>query len=163
MGATSKPEFPPLLGHGFHDMTVAEVRQLCVGRFPTSITRSLIMDRLHDLIRRLSAAGVTGKVWVDGSFVTEKIDPGDVDILIHVTSDLYDNDPVKRATVDWAAHPDRFDTHSCDAYKWIEYSVGHPLFADSEDSRRYWTDWYGLSRGGTPKGIVVISLPAVVT
>lgn len=121
------------------------------------------MEGLEEVIRRLSGAAIVGEVWVDGSFVTEKIDPEDVDILVRVSSDQYDNDAAKRAVVDWASHPDLWDTHSCDAYKWIEFTVSHPLFADSETMRDYWTNWYGHSRKGTPKGIIVVNLPAAIS
>jgi hypothetical protein len=121
------------------------------------------MDGLHDVLRDLSAAGITGEVWVDGSFVTEKIDPEDADLLIRVSSDQYDADPAKRAAVDWAADAKRAETHSCDVYKWIEYSRGHPLFALSEDDRNFWTNWYGQSRKGEPKGIAILTLPVVIS
>jgi hypothetical protein len=158
-----KPEFPPLLAPGFHRFTVAELRRMCVRRFLTSISRSGIMDGLHDLLRQLSAAGITGEVWVDGSFVTEKIDPEDADLLIRVSSEQYDKEPTKRAAIDWAADASRADTHSCDVYKWIEFSRRHPLFADNMETEEYWTNWYGHSRGGEPKGIAVISLPVVIS
>jgi hypothetical protein len=158
-----KPEFPPLLAAGFHRLTIAELRRLAVKRFPISITRSGIMDGLHEVLRKLSEPGIIGEVWVDGSFLTEKIDPGDADLLIRVSSAQYDADPGKRAAIDWAADPKRAETHSCDVYKWIEYSRGHPLHVLSEDDRDYWTNWYGQSRTGEPKGIAVLTLPVVIS
>jgi hypothetical protein len=157
-----KPEFPPLLPAGFHTMTVAEVRDLCVTPFTSSLTRRGIFDGLIDLVRQISEAGVDGEIWLDGSFLTNKIDPIDVDCLLRVGSDDYDNDAAKRAVIDWASHEDRLDSHSCDSYKWVEYDAGHPLFAISEDTRRYWSDWYGMSRKKVEKGIAVVLLPAVI-
>lgn len=157
-----KPEFPPLLAPGFHWMTVAEVRELCVIAFPSSLTRRAIMEGLEEVISRLNNADIDGEIWIDGSFLTSKIDPLDVDYLLCVGSDIYDHDPAKRLVIDWASHEDLRDSHSCDAYKWIKYDKGHPLFADSEDTRKYWTDWYGISRKRIAKGIAVVILPAVV-
>jgi hypothetical protein len=161
MGASQlKPEFPPLLTAGFHFYSLAELRALCVAPFDgVSITRRAIMDHLAAIVDKLSTAGIVGEVWVDGSFLTQKIDPDDSDILVRVASSIYDTDPQKRAVVDWASHPDLYVTHTCDAYKWIEYTVGHPLHSDSESDRVYWTDWYGKSRKGILKGIAVITLP----
>lgn len=139
-----KPEFPAPLSAGFHPMTVAAVRTLCVTGIKGSIRRSLIMDRLTEVIRKLSEAGIIGEIWLDGSFVTEKIDPDDVDTLLRISSDQYDSDVATRTIVDWASAAELKETHSCDAYKWIEYSAGHPLFPDSQDSRRYWTDFFGV-------------------
>lgn len=120
------------------------------------------MDGLEHVVGRISSADVRGELWLDGSFLTQKIDPMDVDYLLRVGSDIYDHDPEKRTIVDWASSAELKDSCSCDAYKWIEYNVGHPLFADSERDREYWTNWYGVSRKGIRKGIAVVTLPAVL-
>jgi Family of unknown function (DUF6932) len=156
-----KPEFPPLLTPGFHSVSLGEVRGLCVTKFPTSLTRRAIMDGLRQVIRKLNEADIEGELWLDGSFLTEKIDPEDVDYLLCVGSDIYDVDPAKRAVIDWASHADLKTSHLCDAYKWVEYKPGHPLFAYSEDERRYWADFFGTSRKKIRKGIAVVTLPAV--
>lgn len=102
-----------------------------------------------------------GELWVDGSFVTQKIDPGDVDILVHVSSGIYEGNAGKRQAVDWATSPNLKKTHSCDAFPWIEYTRRHPGFKESERDRIYWTDVFGGHKEGfIPKGIIVISLPA---
>ena len=122
------------------------------------------MRGLDEVVRKLNGChGLRGNLWLDGSFLTEKIDPEDVDYLLCVASDLYENDPAVRAAVDWASAEDRHFSHYCDAYKWIEYTSGHPLFKNAVRERADWTQWYGTSRGGVPKGIVVISLPALMT
>lgn len=162
MGSVSiKPEFPPLLKPGFHPYGLADLRALCVDGIKSSITRKGIMDRLDEIAGAIQAAGISCELWIDGSFVTEKIDPEDVDMLVCVQSDLYDNDPAVKATIDWASDPDRWNTHACDSYKWVEYSSGHPLFADSEVTRLYWADWFGVSRRGVHKGIAVVALSQV--
>src|SRR5688500_8482129 len=106
MGAYLKPEFPPLLPDGFHPMTLADLRALCVSSRGPSLTRARIVEGLDDLVGRLVRAAVLGEVWIDGSFVTEKVDPEDVDILIHALSSQYDSDASVRAAVDWASHAD---------------------------------------------------------
>src|SRR4051794_8743849 len=110
MGASQlKPEFPALLPAGFHLYSLAELRAICVTPFNgSSITRRAITDHLDAIVGKLSAAGILGEVWVNGSFLTQKIDPDDSDILVRVASSIYDNDPQKRAVVDWASHPDLY-------------------------------------------------------
>jgi hypothetical protein len=118
------------------------------------------MEGISKVVCRLNDDGVRGEIWLNGSFVTEKIDPEDVDMLIRVPSDLYDMNPRVRAAVDWATEERRRESHNCDSYPWVEYMAGHPLFAQSEDDRRYWTHWFGTSRAGVAKGIAVVPLPA---
>ena len=160
-GSYPKPEFPPLLERGFQHWTMPQVRAGLVTAFATSLTRRGIMAGLERFVGRLDEAGITGELWLDGSFLTEKIDPEDVDCLVRVPSDLYDGDAAKRTVVDWASEVDRRDTRSCDADKWVEYTQGHPLFRQSDADREFWTGWFGKSRGGVPKGIVVVVLPTV--
>ena len=111
-----KPEFPALLGAGFHIRTLGEVRELCVRAFATSLSRRAIMDGIEQIIRKLNEFEVAGEMWLDGSFVTSKIDPDDVDSLLRVSSDIYEGDATKRTIIDWATEPDRWNTHSCDSY-----------------------------------------------
>lgn len=101
----SHQEYPPLLTAGFHSMSLDQVKALCVTPFEqTSTTRSLIMFGLVSMIGRLEYAMVQGEIWIDGSFVTEKIDPIDVDILLHVKADFYNNaNTDQQEAVDWVA------------------------------------------------------------
>jgi hypothetical protein len=118
------------------------------------------MVGLESVLIELSKVGFPGQVWVDGSFVTQKIDPDDVDILIHVDSAVYDANVACKTAVDWASDEDRYASHSCDAYKWIEYKRGHPLFSISDGDHRYWTDWFGGHKPNRiAKGILVVNLP----
>lgn len=158
---SEKPDYPPLLEGGLHVLTWAQLRELCVERFSTSLSRRYIMEGLEEVVRRLQTAGVMGEVWVNGSFLTEKVDPKDVDYLIRVSADAYDSNATVRAAVDWATSDELVASRCCDGYKWIEYPAGHPLFSESEESRVYWTGFFGTSRGGQAKGIACIPIPVV--
>lgn len=156
----SKIDYPPLITEGQVRVTLETLQQTCSGNFPTSLTRQTIAGGLERLARRLSSAGVTGEIWVDGSFVTSKSDPEDADILIRVSAELYDSDREVKKLVDWASSEERKNDHSCDSFLWVEYEKGHPLHTMSEADRRYWSDWYGKAPStGSPKGILVLELP----
>jgi hypothetical protein len=162
--STLKPEFPPLLAPGFHSIDLAGVYRLCVAgkRFELSVSRKAVFEGFRQVVEALNQAGVNGQLWIDGSFVTEKIDPHDVDMLLHVQSSEYDGDADKREVISWATSPELLESHSCDSYCWVEYSSGHPLALQNNADRQYWSDWFGFSRPPqrTPKGIAVLSLPA---
>ncbi len=114
MASSGKVEYPPLLTVGFHVMTVKEVRTLCVESFPLSKTRDGIMTKLETIIDTLGKEKIEADVWADGSFLTEKIDPEDSDILLHVQGDYYDNaTPEQRKVIDWVNSNLR-TTHLCD-------------------------------------------------
>ena len=67
---------------GLHEMAVPDMRTMCVANFPLSGTRAMIMEGLIAILKRLRTAGMgDADVWVNGSFLTKKIDPNDVDLL----------------------------------------------------------------------------------
>jgi hypothetical protein len=70
-----KPDFPPLLPEGLHPTTIAELRELCVAGFPLSNGRERIMAGLEAVVQRLEQEGIVGDLWVDGSFMTQAIEP----------------------------------------------------------------------------------------
>ncbi|GAB2668285.1 DUF6932 family protein [Arenimonas aestuarii] len=77
----SKPDFPPLLQAGFHPLDRAGLEELCVSAFPGSTTRRELLDQFDAFMGELRGYGLKGQIWIDGSFVTEKPDPSDIDLL----------------------------------------------------------------------------------
>ncbi len=72
------------------------------------------MTKLETIIDTLGKEKIEADVWADGSFLTEKIDPEDSDILLHVQGDYYDNaTPEQRKVIDWVNSNLR-TTHLCD-------------------------------------------------
>ena len=92
----AKLSFPGLLPAGFHTKTLEEVKILCVENFPNSTTRSIIFESfVENFIIPLTNTGLKCDVWVDGSFITEKEDPEDVDILIEYNPQIvYQNEQI---------------------------------------------------------------------
>ena len=118
------------------------------------------MAGLRDVLAKLGAVGISAEVWVDGSFLTEKMDPDDVDFAIRLQGADFDAAPQDVFdAVEWAVS-DLKASHRVDGYAWAEWPDGHPQHDFGEGRRSYWAKWYGTSRGGHPKGIVVIRLGA---
>ena len=82
MAGEHKEEFPPLLPLGFHRLTLIQVRAICVDRFPKSATRASIMDGIDFVVSELHRSGLRLEIWVNGSFLTQKLDPEDSDIAV---------------------------------------------------------------------------------
>jgi hypothetical protein len=155
---SNKPEFPSLLTIGRHDINLSDLRQLCVNHFPLSKTRSHIMAGLEKIIKKLKINGIKGEVWINGSFVTEKINPEDVDLVLRVSADFYDNATQKqRDTVDWLSSNLK-NTYFCDTYFFMEWPEGHPNYWHGHLWYNYWMKQFGFSRGNEMKGIPVLSL-----
>jgi hypothetical protein len=158
---TVDSDFPSLLPLGMHELSLTELRRLCVDNFSLSSTRNTIMQGLEQIVDTLNSQAIEGKLWVDGSFVTEKINPNDSDVVLFIQGPFYDNATIQqRQIVDWFGQ-DLKASHCCDIYVSYEWPVGHPLYWVGEYWRAYWLRQWGFGRDetiGPAKGIAVISL-----
>ena len=152
-----KPEFPALLPVGFHNRSAAEVREMCVSDFPLSRTREPIMIGLETLFGELTRQAIATQVWVDGSFLTAKVNPEDVDIVLCTKAGVYDNGTdAQRNVLNNVASMDLKQNLHCDSYVFYEYPEDHPLHAVGEFTRAYWMRQFGMSRSNEFKGIAVV-------
>jgi hypothetical protein len=74
-----------LLPLGVHDCTIGEVRQH-LGSFQTTDRRPKLFDKLQALVREAWATGLVSEIIIDGSFVTAKPDPNDIDLILVLNS-----------------------------------------------------------------------------
>ena len=153
-------EYQPLLPVGFHRMAVADLRALCVQRFPLSATRAGIMTGLEHVLQELHGKGIVGEVWIDGSFLTEKIDLVDVDGSICIPFAFWQSATLEqRDTINRISPANLKAAYHCDLYAWIEYPQGHADYARGQWLRAYWHRQWGFSRSEEMKGIAVVVLP----
>lgn len=120
------------------------------------------MDCLDSVIRRLCNVGFYGELWVDGSFLTVKNDPEDVDLLLFVPMDFYQfGTPAQKDAIDWFESGLKYQ-YLCDSYVTMQYPPGHLLGQRrNRQKRSEWMDRYGRSvKTKDPKGIIGIFLPA---
>lgn len=157
-GPSSSPEYPPLLGAGFHPVNLESLKELCVAPFSSSDTREDIMSGLESLLAILRDSDITGELWIDGSFLTSKIDPKDVDIVLRLEPNFIDEASDEQVqTIDWFGD-NRSEDYRCDSYVFIEYPKGHDLEGEGEWDRAYWIRQFGFSRREDHKGITVLTL-----
>ena len=160
-----KPEFPPLLAEGMHPMSLAELENLCVTPFPLSSTRKGIMAGLHTVVSRIAEAGIRCDIWVDGSFLTQKIDPVDVDIIALIPAEFYDaGTDQQRDVIEWLTSGENLPRREfrCDTHAEPIYPESSPMHYMVPDAIQYWRSIYGRSvESGEPKGIAVIEVREV--
>lgn len=159
--SSAKLEFPPLLPAGLHPKSLAEVRGLCVNAFPLSTTRAAIMADLEKAVQRLVAVRIRADVWVDGSFLTEKINADDVDIVVCAQGAVYDGGSAEqREALDWVKSNLKYSQGMlCDSYVFYTYPESDSLYWVGEMMRAYWMKQYGFNRTEDYfKGIAVVVL-----
>ncbi len=141
---------------GFHDWTVEEARKRLVNTFPESRTRERIWSGYVRLCRELVVIIEECEHWLNGSFVTAKVDPGDLDLLVVVDKEKTD------ALAGEAG--EAFDalvnakttqgTHLCDSYPLFRLAAGLRGYEEYVIQRAYWRGQFGFDRNERPKGIV---------
>lgn len=151
-------DYPSLLPAGLHPLSLAEVRVLCVDAFPLSASRGAIMGGLESVVDDLGRQGIEGEIWVDGSFLTGKIDPRDVDIVLRIRAQFYDEAPPAQQAVIEMIGSNLKNARRCDSYVFAEWPEGHPLHEAGRRLHDYWLGWFGHDRSGAPKGIAVLTL-----
>lgn len=83
-----KEDFPPIFGPGRHLLSIQDVRRILAPQGSDPIRYTMYLE-LFALYRRLQIHGIRCQLWLDGSFVTEKLQPSDVDLSIMVHEDTY--------------------------------------------------------------------------
>ncbi len=121
------------------------------------------MDGLRNVINDLNQFGYTLEIWVDGSFMTQKLNPDDSDVAVRVDGVQFDaSSPLKQQGFRNFLNTDFSDTHKCDLYGFTEYPSGHSLYDYGQWRRAYWLNKFGFSRKEEPKGLAVIRTPYLV-
>ncbi|SRR5258708_6242018 len=157
-------DYPPLLPNGLHPKTLTELHQVCVAEFPLSQSRASKFAGLRRIVERLAAEGIQGDLWIDGSFLTQKIEPGDIDIALRLEpAFLTQVSTAQTRLLKWFGSGDatiraeiRRD-FSCDSYAFCDIPSGQPGYP-GHDMRQYWLNQFGVDRSGAPKGIAVLSI-----
>lgn len=150
----------PLVGGvlepGVHDSTVAEVRERFVDDFAASSRREGILEDWLLYREALQFVCPIDEEWIDGSFTTDKLEPGDIDLVVFVDAPTFEAlSPARQKLFNYMIlHPPVKQFWSCDAYAVPRWPVGHPLRTGTEQATAYWENMFGHTRSGAPKGIV---------
>lgn len=145
-------EYPALLDQGFHAMTLEELGDVCVNGFQNNEHRRELWSRFERFLRRLRSTGLDYELWVNGSFLTQKREPADIDVVV-----FYDPQAVnslgdsEKATIRHLFEQPRVTK--------LRYRT-HAFFAPKIDAKAlsYWQRWFGRDRSNNPKGIVKLTI-----
>ena len=119
------------------------------------------MQGFRRIYRQALNLGISGDLVVDGSFLTQEIDPDDIDFALVVAPDFYDNcNPEQRKFLEWIRDEKSIAaTHLCDCYLCVEWPPEHEMYFDGLQNRQYWVLWYSKSKiYKRERGVVIVSL-----
>lgn len=140
-------DLPPLLPPGIHQITREWLQTNCVDPFPLSRQRPQVIAGFDRIVDRLQSLKIPCHLIVDGSFLTEEIEPLDIDFAVCVTPEFYEScNADQLACLNWIR--DAFDikqTHACDCYLCVEYPQDHPAWFDGIQDRTFWVNLFATS------------------
>jgi hypothetical protein len=144
--------YVPLLPPGLHPKSLDEVRNICVDSFVKKERREILFGKFLDFLAFFSQTGLQAELWIDGSFLSEKPEPGDIDLVFLVERSDVKAQPIAIQAILYdifTVGNDMKYRFDCDVY-----------FAYKDDINRikYWEDWFGKDRTGRQKGIISIQI-----
>jgi hypothetical protein len=143
----AKKEFKPILPAGIYSMNVDEFKLSFVDRFQ-SAKRKLIFDKFLQFLEYILDFDIITELWLNGSFVTEKPEPDDIDAVAFFDKNKLNN--LKSTPL-----------ISITNIQLIYLTDIRFIDRDNEELRSYWRGWYGFSRDERPKGFVCLKLESL--
>lgn len=143
------------------DVSVKEFHEIFVRQFPFSITRADLFHEWSKYIKLLrQEIGQPFTQWINGSFISQKQNPKDIDILNLIPAQLYTK---HESVLDnfWA---DNWEREGIDAYFVKVYPESHPYFLTSTHiDLNQWEKRYSLTKPDQnfvqhPKGFLSVRI-----
>lgn len=142
----TKPEYDPLLPAGIHDIELSNLDNLFVDNFANNTRRGHLVSQLRIFLTELSKVNAKFEIWLDGSFLTLKDEPDDIDLLI-----VFDKNQINALSVDEEIIINSLFHRATTK---IRYDLDILLCRnDDEKNRSFWRGWFGFTRNEVPKGI----------
>lgn len=151
-----KETFAPLLPPGRHRMSMSVLEHLTVKSFADQGRRSDLFEEVERLHTELAALAMTCELWIDGSFLSEKIHPGDVDICVVVDSDHLNKVAEGNSSMLHIINGRHLFGEVLETFLVPTRPVGHPDY-DSE-FMHYWGGMWGKGYDDSLKGYAIITM-----
>ncbi len=103
--------------------------------------------------------------WIDGSFVTNKFSPGDIDVVSFLDFRLLENDK-NELQINFGKQSSSRNYPFVDAYLLADYPAEHPFCKVFQSDKAYWFDHFGHTRFNRnkvrfKKGIIELSIEKI--
>lgn len=144
---------------GFHKFDIPTFVKTFVESDPTSNTRGEIFEGYCEYCNILIPFNFIKRQWINGSYVTKKLDPNDIDVINIVDSKAIESNEslilyIKSLE---AGYETACEKYKCDAHFITEYPVDDPRREIFEKSAELWIDikeGVYSTQNGVRKGIV---------
>lgn len=143
-----------MLPPGIHHLTLEEIQRVAVTPFVADARRALLFASFQQWIWKLRALHVEAILWVDGSFVTSKYGPNDIDcIMWNPTAG------VELTDQQWVEVRELTDRKTVKVRFGIDFYMETPSESERLGRHAYFRGLFGYQHDEkTPKGFVELKL-----
>ena len=151
-----------MLPGGLHEYSFEQFMRQFVDGFPASQRRKEISKTLVAFAKEIYTFGIPYEFWIDGSYVTTKVNPNDADVVIFLQVPAANRlfpiyDSIRQKYYPWldiyfayAASPENQKVLSPKDYQTVI------------NQRNYWRGQFGFDRSDNPKGVVKIDCQSLL-
>jgi len=136
--------------YGKNNQNLNEFKDMFVENFTTESTRHAIYSNLEKYISEFKTEITSNfKLWINGSYVTDKMNPGDVDIVILVDREI----AVKKEDLLQSKYLNKasLKEFNIDAYIVRTYPEDHKKYGITLSDLLYWEHWFSNSKKNRAK------------
>ena len=158
MGRFSFDKHGNIVPYELHPVSIAELEEEFVQPFTKSSTRKNIVEgHSNYVIEIFQILEHNFFQWLDGSFVTQKLDPNDIDVINFVHYSELTNDKVNslRRFLTHVGNPK--DEFKVDGFLVPVYESTDPRFAITQAKYNEWRIFFGKDRNNNPKGMLQLN------
>ncbi len=127
------------------EMSIDNFENNFVHNFASSSTRTAILHSYREYLfdfQRLITPDFTQ--WVDGSFVTTKLNPNDIDFVTFIDAAIFGEK--ESLIINQFIFPNARNVYGVDAYGVRIYPINHPFHNIGISDTLYWREWFGQTR-----------------
>ena len=141
-------------------LTLDDFEDFFVGKFPQNSIRKQIVDNYLNFINNFSTQVTTQFIqWIDGSFVTAKEHPRDIDFVTFVSYEIFE--AKEKLIHDNFRLAGARKTYEVDAYTVRQYPEDHSKYMLYQSDWVYWYNWFSQTKKNRakkkyPKGFIEI-------
>jgi hypothetical protein len=141
-------------------MSVDDLKAMVVDGFPLSTRRDFLWTNFLQIVEQLKSVGIPCKVWIDGSFLTKKIDPDDIDFVVDVPAHITDAPTAaQKILLDKLASFAFCKVEKLHSFVMLDASIVHREYALSQKLHARWKKDFGFAYvSKEPKGIAVVAV-----
>lgn len=147
------------LNPGIHEYSMEDFEKQFIKDFATSETRLEIYEQFCEWLNRLTEILPPSYIWLDGSYLTSKVNPNDLDLVVfYRPEDIVSAEMANDLDSMINKESRKYD---CDAY--LCFSLGHLTetqksnYGNHSIMETYWMGQFTFDRSRRPKGMVEIT------